>query len=126
MIHNMRNIMILATLGAASLFSACDFEVACTEEFRSITIEIPNGPLDDAYTVRVATGDTLGFNNQTFVENVYTVLDDSYQSEIENSEETFIFIGEVGGQVVIEEEYVIEADMCHINKVSGATSANIP
>ncbi|MEL6537819.1 MAG: hypothetical protein AAFQ98_20530 [Bacteroidota bacterium] len=117
---------LLAGIAAVTLaFSGCDaWQVACTEEFRSVTIELTGGDPDDFYTLRSSNRDTLRFPNE-FPGDLYTVIDDSWQEELEGSEEEFVFEAIVNGTVVVKETYVIEADLCHINKVSGAESASL-
>jgi len=112
-------------IGSIGLFSACDVEVACTLEFRSVSIELTGGVPDDFYTLRTSTGDTLRFSNDGFGDTFYTVIDDSWQDELQGSEEEFVFEALLDGAVVVSETFVIEADLCHINKVSGPETATI-
>jgi len=114
----------LISFFAVSL-SACDWGVSCTEEFRSVLIELTGGEPDDFYTLRSSTGDTLRFPNDGFGDTFYTVIDDSWQEELQGSEEDFVFEAVVDGTVIVSETFVIEADLCHINKVSGAESASL-
>jgi hypothetical protein len=85
---------------------------------------VVGGTLDDFYTIRNSTADTLIFEGAPF-QNSYTVLDDNYQQILENKQENFKFIGIKSGIKVIEENFVISADQCHISKVSGKNSVNI-
>ena len=57
--------------------------------------------------------------------NVYVVLTDSYQKNIQNSVENFVFHGLIGDSLVVNEPFVIKADMCHIDYVSGKTEVNL-
>ena len=116
------------------LFHSCDQmdddptndDLVCTEEFRTITVTITGGTLDDFYTIRQSTGDTIRYSNENLpFPNVYPILDDSFQSIIANSQETFDFIGIIDAEIVVDEEYVIEADSCHINLVSGNTEIGL-
>jgi hypothetical protein len=102
------------------LLAACNDEVACTMEFRAVTIEVSGATLSDFYTIRSSTGDTLRHaDHQGWGPEVYTVLDDSYLTSLINSSDTFVFKGFVGDSLVVNEAFVISADRCHINYVSG-------
>lgn len=119
-------ISILAALIACSLDDDRT-EVACTEEFRMIGLKITGVELDDFYTLRVETGDTIRFTEgDTYpLVNWYPVLDDSYQPVLEGREEQFGFVGMIDGAQVVAETFVIGSDQCHIYKVSGAQSVDL-
>ncbi|MEL6537820.1 MAG: hypothetical protein AAFQ98_20535 [Bacteroidota bacterium] len=112
----------LSFLALIPFLSACDLGTACTLEFRSVIIELTGGEPDDFYTLRSSNGDTLRFPNETG-NTFYTVINDSWQEELKGSEEEFVFEAVIDGAVVVSETFVIEADVCHINKVSGPQSA---
>ena len=121
----MRNIISIAfgTLILFSIFSCKDEEIACTEEFRTIGIEITGADLEDYFTIRVSNGDTLRIGN--VFGDFYPVLDDSFQPELENDEEKFSFIGLIADTIAVFEPYVIEADECHIMKVTGVDKIDL-
>ena len=100
-----------------SILSCKDDEIFCTEEFRTVGLEITGAVLDDHFTIRVSNGDTLRVGTVFF--DFYPVLDDSFQPELENKEEQFSFIGIIADTIAVFEPFVIEADECHIMKVSG-------
>jgi hypothetical protein len=58
---------------------------------------------------------------------MYTVLDDNYVSKLRNTQDTFLFYGYVSYYYspVVVETYVIEADECHVQKISGKESVVI-
>ncbi|MCB9070987.1 MAG: hypothetical protein H6543_00695 [Prevotellaceae bacterium] len=110
------------------LISSCKNtqEIACTEEYRFVTITINGAQLDNFYTIRTSTGDTIRHNQEIGLDsNVYVVLTDSYQQTIQNSVENFIFQGFIADSLVINEPFVIKADQCHIDYVSGKTEINL-
>jgi hypothetical protein len=92
--------------------------------FASVSIEVLGTSLDDHYTIRNSTGDTIRIGNTPF-QNNYTVLDDNYQNILENKQESFRFVGIKSGIKVVDEIFIISADKCHISKVSGKTSITI-
>ncbi|MCP4460999.1 MAG: hypothetical protein GY816_23710 [Cytophagales bacterium] len=114
----------IITLTTVFLFmvscNTIDDQVFCTEEFRTIAVTITGANLDDFYTIRESTEDTIRFslNNVPF-ENIYPILDDSFQPIIAESEETFNFLGLINEVIMVDEGYVIAADECHISLVSG-------
>ena len=122
----------LTILTFCFLIQSCDLfdedpkdGIACTEEFRTIGITITGGVLDEYYTIRTSTGDTIKYSDQHAFDNFYPILDDSFHSEIINSDENFDFLGLVGDQIILHEEYVIAGDDCHISLVSGKTEIDL-
>ena len=101
-----------------------DKEVVCTALFARVSIEVNGSSLNDFYTLRMNTSDTLRFPDGHF-QNTYTVLDDNYQKVLENKSENFKFIGIISGIKVVDENFVISADKCHISKISGKNFVTI-
>lgn len=100
--------------------------IMCTEEFRSIEISVIGAPLEQYYTIRNSTGDTIRINNyHNFTPENYVVLDDSYQQKIQGKTESFTFKGFIGNVLVVNETFVIKADLCHISKVSGKSTVEL-
>jgi hypothetical protein len=56
---------------------------------------------------------------QNMHEGKYNVLDDSYQKVLANSTESFRFVGFKNGVKLVDEQYSIGADCCHVSKQSG-------
>ena len=103
-----------------------DEEVICTMEYRYILIDVKGGILDDFYTIRKYTGDTIRNEKDNIIgNNSYIILSDNYQNKIKNKEEIFIFKGYITDSLVVNEQYVIKADECHINYVSGKKEINL-
>jgi hypothetical protein len=97
-----------------------DVAVNCTEEFRSSTLHVPGDPLTESYTIRISTADTIkNLSNSDLKPGYYIVLNDHYQPDLENQQDSFRFIGKRGNDVAVREDYVFKADHCHITKVSG-------
>lgn len=123
----MKIILQLSVLASVFFIFSCtnkDEDVACTSLFASVTIEVNGAALDNYYTIRNSTGDTIRFSDSVF-QNLYTVLNDNYQKILENKQETFKFIGIKSGVKVVDENFIISADKCHISKVSGVNSVTI-
>lgn len=93
----------------------------CTEEFRSIVVEIQGLDPEEVYTIRLATGDTLSFNkdNIPFNDKVWVVLDDSFMRILENRTEAFRFEAKKEGEVKIRQDFIIRSDGCHVELVDG-------
>ena len=101
-------------------------DIACTEEYRFVTITVNGAQLDNFYTIRISTRDTIRHEQEMGLDsNVYVVLTDSYQKNIQNSVENFVFHGFIGDSLVVNEPFVIKADQCHITYVSGKTEINL-
>lgn len=108
-------------------YSCINDHINCTEEFRMIGIIITGDSLSDFYTIRVLNSETIPFNPGIGFpyDNWYPVLDDGFQNVIANSQEAFRFIGVISDSIVVDEDFIISADDCHISKVSGKDSVNI-
>ncbi len=95
-------------------------DTVCTEIFAAVSVKVEGKVLTDFYTLRPSTGDLIR-HELMYGDSFYTVLDDNYVSELKNDEDTFVFCGFYRGEKVIEENYVISADECHVQKISGAS-----
>ena len=103
-----------------------DEEVICTMEYRYISIDVKGGILDDFYTIRKYTGDTIRYEKDNIIgNNSYIILSDNYQNKIKNKEEIFIFKGYITDSLVVNEQFIIKADECHIDYVSGKKEINL-
>jgi len=99
-------------------------DAICTQMFAAVNVTVTdnkgnNVNLEEYYTINMATGDTLRHNNGTWPEGGYTVLDDGYVSKMYNKELQFRFIGVQNNTMVVDEQYTISADCCHISKRAG-------
>lgn len=116
----MRHLSLLFIL---AFFFSCskEAEVICTEEFRFIGVNVEGDSLSDYYTIRQKTADTIRFDQSVVFPDYiwYKILDDSFSKTLKNSSETFTFHGLVRDSLVIKEDYVIEADECHISRETG-------
>jgi hypothetical protein len=99
--------------------------VACTAMFAMINTKVvdANGRavvLDDAYSQRKTNGDIYRSQQpMMWYDSSYVVLDDGYLTKMQNMSDTFYFIGTKGGKEVVREPFAINADCCHVNKLSG-------
>jgi len=132
----MRQLIIIAVLVLTApllLSSSCkkttrnaatDCEgVICTMMFASVSTTVTNKEgtpvvLDEVYTIRKRTGEKIVLSQQQ-EGGRYTVLDDGYLKQFYKSTETFVLVGMKGQRKVVEEEFVISADCCHVVKQSG-------
>lgn len=117
---------LLLTLSCSSSENECNLiDVVCTEEFRYITVEIvdsKNEPivLDSYKIIRNDTDEDITHKEDMF-QNSYPIINDSYQNEIANKKLSLTFTGVLNNQEVINEIYIVSADCCHIDLISGKT-----
>jgi hypothetical protein len=104
----------------------CGTELICTEEFRSIQVEIVdtdgNAVLLDTYqTIQVIGQNLYDFSEDGFFgdQGHYTVLTDAQLNSLQKEGEEFIFQGTINGLEVINESFTIGHDCCHISLLSG-------
>jgi len=124
-----RYAIIFITLLFLSFSSGCEKQTYCNEYFSSIAVRVTGVDLQDAYTIRFSTGDTLRFEQNIFQsgpqEYYYTVIDDSFLSVLNKRKENFIFIGKVADTIAIKETYYIGTDDCHVIKIHGKDEINL-
>ena len=99
----------------------CD-GVMCTMQFVMITVSVEDTSgnpitLDSAKTIGpngavIANGSHIG-------NGMYTMVDDSYQKALALKTESVVFRGFKGGRQVVEQDYLIAADCCHVSRKSG-------
>jgi len=123
----MRNVYLLL-ICLFLFFSSCDdIQNACTNEFRTIGLNVNGQSLSEHYTIRINNNDTLRFENYGFypTDNYYVVIDDSYHHLLKNQAENFRFIGLINDSVVVNEVYFIKSDGCHVEKLNGVEEVNL-
>ena len=126
------NKLVLYALGAFAMLvgtgsscerKPCPENTICTEVFSLVTIQVTdkNGQpvtLTEAFTEKPATEEIIRLA-QNMQDGRYVVLDDSYRKNIENTADSFRFVGTLNGQPVVSEMFIIGADCCHIQKHQG-------
>lgn len=126
----MKKHLSIIILGLSPFLFSCEKkeeDTSCTLEFRIIGVAVKGDSLTDFYTVRESNSDTIRFlETQSFTEEIwYPILDDTYLSSIKNNVAMFRFVGEVDDSIVINQEYTIEADNCHINRLEGPSEISL-
>lgn len=109
-------------LAASCERGKCPKNVVCTEVFSMVTVRVTDQQgvpvkLDEAYTTRSGKNETI--RPEQHMEGAYIVLDDSYLKNLQNDKDDFRFVGIKDGKKVIDEVFVIGADCCHVQKISG-------
>jgi len=117
----------------------CPPNLACTMEFRYIHITITDHDgnpvaLDKFRTVRIADGhefdlqaDANHWEDSTWkATGSYPLLTDGQQKQISTRGETVEFRGEKNGVVIVQEQYEVRDDCCHIDLVSGNRNITVP
>ena len=110
--------ILLFTAAIFLLLPACEINSLCTEEFRMIMLEVDGGDLDITVT-RVKHDKRIAYTDSAAQGPHYLVLDDNYRYLFEGMTKAFVFYGYKNGSLVVEEEFIIAADECHISRVSG-------
>ena len=109
---------------------------ACTEEFRTITVTIKdseNNPvvLDSFKVTNLENGDDLTreLNNFEFEamreKGVYPLFGDEYARDFSNKEVEINFKGYIDNQEIINSDYKVGADCCHVILISGNPEISI-
>ncbi len=128
---------VLSFLFLSALILDCDREkksdcanVACTQEFRSITILIKHISDSSAFilttykVLRVSDNKDITHSNIGIFENLgyYPLVDDTDRDMLRDSDVEIEFQGYVGDTLVIKKRFVVTADCCHVSLVSGESA----
>ena len=132
----MKNFSI-SILFVIPLFQSCmkgdevdDCNGICTEEFRTITIEIKDAEgnpvaLDSFRVINTANDNELstGMNASEFDYfreiGTYPIFSDLYSQEFRKREITINFKGFIDEVEIVNENYEVGADCCHVYYISG-------
>lgn len=123
----MKRILIVLTI--SFLFTSCESDednqdgIICTEQFVTVGVALINADLTEWFTIRKSTNDTIQLEGKVEgnISIFYPILNDSFQPLLENTQEEFDFHGYEADELVINEPYIIGADECHIDIISGRT-----
>jgi len=120
---NLRIALGLIGLMGIPLLTQCvrQDEQACTMEFRTLGLQVNDGLLNRHYTLRLSTGDTLFHPYEAVLPGYYAVLTDEAHSWLKGKTEDFRFEGWRNDSLVVQAQYRIGADACHVFKESGPT-----
>lgn len=108
----------------------CDPNLACTMEFRYITIYVHDTlgapyPLDSVFTVKFGSEENIYPMEQWFEDGYYTVLSDNEMELVSYQGDSFTFKGYREGVLKVSEPFLIRNDCCHINLVEGNTAVMV-
>ena len=117
-------IAILICLSACNDNSDCS-DVACTEEFISVTVQVLNqsneavalnrteSVLDDGTILETDLPIQIG------TEVYYVVANDNHMDLLPDDSNVVTFTGWIDNQVVVTQQYIISKDCCHIDRQEG-------
>lgn len=103
----------------------CPANLACTAIFVSLFFTPRNSSnqpinLDNFYTQNLDNGNTYSIiNNPVGQSNSYIVISDGQRSEINGEGTNIRFIGLLGDQIVVQQDFIIGHDCCHVTPISG-------
>lgn len=136
-----RSIQFLFVLVAFPLLSCqdenldadnCDLSTRiCTEEFRTISLEVTNQEgdplvLDEFYTFLDSRKKfEFELNDGHILTGIYPVITDAEIEELERKGTTLIFVGERNGKNLVEHQMVIGHDCCHVQLIEGENKIEI-
>ncbi|RKQ42368.1 hypothetical protein BXY85_2978 [Roseivirga pacifica] len=103
----------------------CPTNIGCTEEYRSLLFQPTKdgqAVLLDSYYVKNLDNDNIyNFTNNDTHDRLaaYIVATDSQLEEVKKSGSTLRFVGSANNEVVIEQDFVVGHDCCHIVGIDG-------
>lgn len=124
-------LFILTFLSCSSNKSGC-YDIPCTEIFKTITVTIKNsnGAIValDSFEVLIAEtkmGITREVSENEFEmmrqNGTYPLFGDEYSSDYENEEVRINFKGFINNQEIVNANFTVGADCCHVNLIAGIT-----
>jgi hypothetical protein len=97
--------------------SAC--KENCDDVFRIHTVEVRGDGMQEAYTVRTFTGDTINRTSEVASDTtIYQIAGDEFQGNLRDGGENFLF-HVVTNDSLYQYNYVFENGDCHVEKLSG-------
>lgn len=104
----------------------------CTNNFVTISVSLKDTsgaykPLDSYKVVETETLQdfTPNYSVQEFenytTQGSYPIFSDTYRIQYQNETTTISFIGYVSGKEVVNVEFIVGADCCHVRLISGNT-----
>jgi hypothetical protein len=128
---NFRMLLLLLAMGLVLSSGTCQEKkqtnecegVMCTMMFAMVTAEVRNADgtpagLDSTVTI-AENGSTIPTSPGNTSAGMYTIVDDGYQKPLANKMEKVKFKGYRNGAMVVDQDYTVKADCCHVSKVSG-------
>lgn len=103
----------------------CAPNLLCTEELRFLTFspQLHDEPLifDNYYVRNTDNGNIYDENSldQLLEEGTYVIASDLIKDELKKSGTTLRFVGAKDGQVMLEQDFVVGHDCCHILPLEG-------
>jgi len=104
----------------------CESPTICTEEFVTFTYSPKDNEgqtivLDAFYAQNMDNGNIYDdFQEQKFLNSgVYIIITDAEMNEVHSKGTTIRFFGQKGGQVIIQEDFLVGHDCCHIVPLEG-------
>ncbi|MEP2056817.1 MAG: hypothetical protein ABJJ05_03370 [Maribacter litoralis] len=103
-------------------------EAICTHNFVTITVSVKDEAgdavsLDNFEVIDTATGENLAesttaeeYHND---QGIYPIISDAYRTKYQNNTATLLFKGFIGDEQVVNEEFEIGADCCHVSLIAG-------
>lgn len=93
--------------------------VACTEEFRTITITVKysNGTpvvFDSFKVIDIKNKNDLTYEGWQSVNGIYPIFSDKHAFEYQNKEIKIEFSGVIDNKKVVSEVYTVGANCCHV------------
>lgn len=109
----------------------CSNDIGCTLNLVSIIHkpqdEVENGILlDNYYSQNLDNGNVYDFRNPNTArtDSSYVVISDAQKDEVKSSGTTIRFFGEANGEVIIEQDFLVGHDCCHVILLQGPGTAN--
>jgi len=112
---------------------SCPEQLLCTEEYRSIPVEITDEAglpyvLDEFYTTQLSDGQKITVTKPdpvAYTLGLYLVLEDRNLDIVDKCGEEFKFTGLKNGVEVISKTFTIKNNCCHIELMKGETKVVI-
>ena len=109
----------------------CDLDLVCTENFVSLSYrpqdELDNGILlDNYYSQNLDNGNTYDFRNPDLAraDSSYVLITDAQINEVQSSGTVIRFFGEANGQIIVEQDFLVGHDCCHVVLLQGPGTSN--
>mgnify|MGYP005997399751 CR=1 FL=1 len=103
-------------------------EAICTHNFVTITVSVKDEAgdavvLDSFEVIDTATGENLAKDISTEEyhndQGIYPLISDAHRIQYQNKTTTLTFKGYINDELVVNQEFEVGADCCHVSLITG-------
>lgn len=121
-------VSVIACNDDDSSSAGCNGDLVCTEEFRTVVIDIlaadgSPASLDEVSVTNLDTDESLTF--QWDLTPGYAIADDSMLETVDMDGHRIELVGSIAGEEVVRQTFLVGHDCCHVILLEGPTTIQL-